>query len=72
MEPREPAEVGDVGEFLRFASACFRHKRKTLRNNLAPLYGRERLDAMEQGRLRAEQMSVAELAALRAKLEAVE
>jgi len=62
--------VGDVDAFLKFASACFRHKRKTLRNNLAPVYGRERLEGIEEGRLRAEQMSVADLAALRAKLEA--
>lgn len=69
LEPREVAEVDDADGFLKFASACFRYKRKMLRNNLAPLYGRERMDAMEEGRLRAEQMSVAELAALRRKLE---
>jgi len=70
LEPRAVAQVGDVDGFLRFASACFRHKRKTLRNNLAAVYGRERLEGVEEGRLRAEQMSVADLAALRAKLEA--
>jgi 16S rRNA (adenine1518-N6/adenine1519-N6)-dimethyltransferase len=70
LEHREAADVGDVDAFLRFASACFRHKRKTLRNNLAPLYGRERLDALIEGKSRAEQLSVSELAALHAKLEA--
>jgi 16S rRNA (adenine1518-N6/adenine1519-N6)-dimethyltransferase len=63
LEPRE-AGVADRDGFLRFASDCFRHKRKTLRNNLAPRYGRERMDAIAEGKLRAEQMSVAELAGL--------
>jgi len=44
---------------------CFRHKRKTLRNNLAPLY---ELASLEEGRLRAEQMSIPQLAALFAKI----
>lgn len=54
----------DRTEFLRFASAAFRHKRKTLRNNLAPLYGKERLDAMPEMRQRAEQLTVEELLGL--------
>jgi len=73
LEPRGAAaelSLPDEAAFLRFASACFRQKRKTLRNNLAPLYGRERLDSLEEGRRRAEQLSVAELAALYHKLEA--
>lgn len=63
LEPRE-LEVPDAAAFLRFASACFRHKRKTLRNNLAPIYGKERVDALIQTRQRAEQLSVTELVAL--------
>jgi len=55
----------DPTAFLKFASLCFRYKRKTLRNNLMPLYD---LSEMEEGRLRAEQMSVAELAGLYARL----
>jgi 16S rRNA (adenine1518-N6/adenine1519-N6)-dimethyltransferase len=72
LEPRESAEwvLPDPAGFLRFASGCFRQKRKTLRNNLAPLYGHERVDALPEGRLRAEQMSVAELVELYRKLEA--
>jgi 16S rRNA (adenine1518-N6/adenine1519-N6)-dimethyltransferase len=63
LEPREPEDsVADRDGFLRFASDCFRHKRKTLRNNLASRYGRERMDALAEGRMRAEQLSVAELA----------
>lgn len=65
------AEFGltDVPAFLRFASACFRQKRKTLRNNLAPMYGKEAVDAMPEGRMRAEQLSVAELIALYRRFE---
>ena len=35
LTPREPP-VEDVPGFLEFAGRCFRHKRKTLRNNLLP------------------------------------
>ena len=70
LTPRDPSELGieDRAAFLKFASACFRQKRKTLRNNLAPLFGKERMDALEEGRLRAEQMSLSQLAALHRKL----
>lgn len=57
----------DPAGFLKFASLCFRHKRKTLRNNLMPLYD---LSKMDEGRLRAEQMSISELARLYTKLQA--
>lgn len=73
LEPRDAAvewNLPDRDAFLRFASSCFAHKRKTLRNNLAPVYGRERMNAMPEGRLRAEQLSVPELATLFRKLEA--
>jgi 16S rRNA (adenine1518-N6/adenine1519-N6)-dimethyltransferase len=65
LERRSLPEVPDPISFLKFASMCFRHKRKTLRNNLAPLY---ELAGMEQGRLRAEQMSISQLASLWAEL----
>jgi 16S rRNA (adenine1518-N6/adenine1519-N6)-dimethyltransferase len=73
LEPRDAVQewnLPDRTAFLRFASACFQYKRKTLRNNLAPVYGKERLDALEEGRLRAEQLSVPQLAALYRQLEA--
>ncbi len=73
LEPRDAAlewNIADREGFLRFASACFRQKRKTLRNNLAPVYGRERMDSIPEGRLRAEQLGVPELAALYRKLNA--
>lgn len=71
LEPRNAADFGieDRTSFLKFASACFRQKRKTLRNNLASLYGKERLDLLPEGRLRAEQMGIAELALLQRRLK---
>jgi 16S rRNA (adenine1518-N6/adenine1519-N6)-dimethyltransferase len=72
LEPRDATAdygIDDPAAFLRFSSACFRHKRKTLRNNLARAYGKERVDALEETRLRAEQMSVGDLAALYRRLE---
>lgn len=72
LTPRDATtELGirDVPGFLRFAQACFRQKRKTLRNNLAPVYGTERVDALPEAKLRAEQLSVAQLAAIFEKLQ---
>ncbi len=72
LTPRDAAgewNIADRGAFLRFASECFRHKRKTLRNNLASAYGRDRVDALEEGGLRAEQLSIARLADLYKRLE---
>lgn len=71
LEPRDAEAdfgISDRAAFLRFASACFRHKRKTLRNNLASIYGKERVDVLEVTRRRAEQLSVAELAGLYRRL----
>jgi 16S rRNA (adenine1518-N6/adenine1519-N6)-dimethyltransferase len=41
-----------------FTGRCFGHKRKTLRNNLRPFYGRERIEALPEAGLRAEQIPV--------------
>lgn len=71
LTPRDAAaELGltDVRAFLKFAQQCFRMKRKTLRNNLGPAYGIENISALPEAKLRAEQLSVAELAALYRKL----
>lgn len=65
LERHSLPEVGDPAAFLRFAAMCFQHKRKTLRSNLAPVY---ELAGLEEGRLRAEQMSIPQLAALFAKI----
>jgi 16S rRNA (adenine1518-N6/adenine1519-N6)-dimethyltransferase len=67
MEPRDAAAelgIADGAAFLRFASAAFRHKRKTLRNNLAPVYGKDRVDAIAGMGKRAEQLSLSDLAVL--------
>ena len=60
--------IADVPAFLKFAQHCFRHKRKTLRNNLGAVYGLKTIDALPEGRLRAEQVGLPELAALYHKL----
>jgi 16S rRNA (adenine1518-N6/adenine1519-N6)-dimethyltransferase len=56
--------IRDVEPFLEFVGRCFLHKRKTLRNNLAAYYGRERVDALAEAGLRAEQISIEKFAAL--------
>ena len=56
--------VEDLAAFLRFASTAFRHKRKTLRNNLIERYTREQLDVLDIGSKRAEQLSIPELAGI--------
>ena len=71
LTPRDAgAEFGimDVAAFLKFAQHCFRHKRKTLRNNLGAVYGLKTIDALAEGRLRAEQVGLPELAAVYRKL----
>jgi 16S rRNA (adenine1518-N6/adenine1519-N6)-dimethyltransferase len=50
--------IADRDAFLKFASAAFRQKRKTLRNNLAPVYGKERVDILRETKQRAEQLSL--------------
>ena len=66
LTPRATSDFGitDVRAFLRFASVCFRQKRKTLRNNLVAAYPKEIVDTLPEARLRAEQLPVAELARL--------
>jgi 16S rRNA (adenine1518-N6/adenine1519-N6)-dimethyltransferase len=55
--------IADVPAFLDFASLCFRQKRKTLRNNLAPRFGRDTLAAVP-AKARAEELSIPELHAI--------
>lgn len=58
LEPRkQPPLVDDVEGFVAFAGHCFRHKRKTIRNNLAGIYG-SLVDAWPEAGLRAEQISL--------------
>lgn len=64
LTPRPEALGPETAAFLSFASSCFQHKRKTLRNNLSGRYAKELLDAQPAVSKRAEQLSVAELLAL--------
>ena len=61
VTPRPEAQSVDAQAFLEFASACFRQKRKTLRNNLTGRYPKEQLEAVPALSKRAEQLSVTEL-----------
>lgn len=58
----------DLSGLLRFVSLCFAKKRKTLRNNLRTHYG-DRIDALPEAHLRAEQLSIEEFVRLRAWLD---
>jgi 16S rRNA (adenine1518-N6/adenine1519-N6)-dimethyltransferase len=64
------AELGitDPASFLTFAGQCFRQKRKTLRNNLAGVYGKDALDGWPEAGKRAEELSIGELAELYKRL----
>lgn len=55
-----PARIEDTSGFLEFASRSFRQKRKTLRNNLLPFYGRQ-VESWPEARLRAEQVPIEQL-----------
>lgn len=68
LEPRDAPLVSDTPGFLRFASACFRQKRKMLRNNLAGLYPREVIEAQPEAAKRAEQLSIEALVDLYRRL----
>jgi 16S rRNA (adenine1518-N6/adenine1519-N6)-dimethyltransferase len=61
LTPHTEALSAESKPFLEFASACFRQKRKTLRNNLAEVYTKDKLDDLPALSSRAEQLSVAEL-----------
>lgn len=64
LTPRPTRAVDDAESFLAFASACFRQKRKTLRNNLAGVYPAEAYESRPELSRRAETLSVAEFVEL--------
>jgi 16S rRNA (adenine1518-N6/adenine1519-N6)-dimethyltransferase len=65
---RRKAEIpADLGALLVFVGRCFAHKRKTLRNNLRPFYG-ERVDALPEAGLRAEQLAIPQFIDLHMRL----
>lgn len=61
-------DVPDQEAFLTFAGRAFRHKRKTLRNNLLPFFEKNRLESMPEAGLRAEQLDIAQLRDLLSRL----
>jgi 16S rRNA (adenine1518-N6/adenine1519-N6)-dimethyltransferase len=65
-----PAGLDAAQGFVKFASHCFRHKRKTIRNNLADVYGREMVDAWPEAGLRAEQISLERLLEMYGRVKA--
>jgi 16S rRNA (adenine1518-N6/adenine1519-N6)-dimethyltransferase len=67
---KHPLDVGDPEPFLQFVSQCFRHKRKTLRNNLAEIYGKETIDGWPEAGLRAEQIALGNFVEMYRRLEA--
>lgn len=60
LTPRAELPVQDRQAFLEFASICFRHKRKTLRNNLIENYDKSLIDSLPDVGKRAEQLSLAQ------------
>lgn len=60
--------IADAGRFLAFVAQCFRHKRKTIRNNLAAVYGKDALDGRPEAGRRAEELTLGEFADLYRRL----
>jgi 16S rRNA (adenine1518-N6/adenine1519-N6)-dimethyltransferase len=58
LTPRAALAASDPAAFLKFVSLAFQHKRKNLRNNLLAGYDRALIDALPEGRLRAEQLGL--------------
>ncbi len=68
---RRRSEIpSNLPELLKFVSRCFTQKRKTLRNNLRPFYG-EKVDALPEAGLRAEQLTIDQFISLHARLQTV-
>lgn len=68
LTPRQVPVTDDPRGLVQFAGLCFRQKRKMLRNNLAGSFPQEAVDAQPEARMRAEQLSVAQLAQLRDRI----
>lgn len=71
LVPHAPA-LDDTEGFLRFAAQCFRHKRKTIRNNLAEIYSQEVVGTWPEARLRAEQIGFERLLEMYGRVARVE
>jgi 16S rRNA (adenine1518-N6/adenine1519-N6)-dimethyltransferase len=59
LEPRDSGVAPEQQDaFLQFVGQCFRHKRKTIRNNLAESLGKDIVAAWPEAGMRAEQLSL--------------
>ncbi|MEZ5401451.1 MAG: 16S rRNA (adenine(1518)-N(6)/adenine(1519)-N(6))-dimethyltransferase RsmA [Bryobacteraceae bacterium] len=68
LAPRPVA--ADPTPLIAFLGLCFRHKRKTLRNNLAHIFGKELVDSQPEAGLRAEQLTLEQFRDLYRRLTA--
>ncbi len=57
---REGEQPPDPTPLLAFVGLCFRQKRKTLRNNLTSIFGKEVIDPLPEAGMRAEQLTLAQ------------
>ena len=60
--------IADAGRFLAFVAQCFRHKRKTIRNNLAGTFGKDAVATYPEAGRRAEQLTIEQFADLYRRL----
>ena len=63
-ESEQSASKGDPAPLLAFVGLCFRHKRKTLRNNLSSIFGGGVLDTLPEANMRAEQLTLQQFRSL--------
>jgi 16S rRNA (adenine1518-N6/adenine1519-N6)-dimethyltransferase len=69
LDPRAGAPPANEADgFLRFVGQCFHQKRKTIRNNLMDVYGKDLVDAWPEAGLRAEQIGIGGLRAMYARV----
>jgi 16S rRNA (adenine1518-N6/adenine1519-N6)-dimethyltransferase len=68
LTPRHPISPSDPAPLLAFVGLCFRQKRKTLRNNLAPFFGNDLVDALPEASKRAEQLTLEQFRDLYSRL----
>ena len=60
--------IADAGRFLAFVARCFHQKRKTIRNNLAGIYGKDALGHCSEAGRRAEELTLGGFADLYRRL----